>query len=401
MYSWKELEQHFRDLDGSPHAVLDVNVVLPVAGGRGVGYWRLAGVWADEAQRRFKALADVAGRKLIEEALSLSDAERSALTIGVRDDVARRGAELIAAGGDRVRVEALLPEAAQVLMQERVEQRLWVGVENLPWRSAAERWYAALYRAGGMSSQPFAGELAKDINANGDVTHRSWSGSITRPAALSATLCLQLATRFEPLASEAVVATPEAAEIAAAGDSPNVCRREGATWLVRFEGKSVTVRHSLGMTYIAALLAAPGQKVSALELRAGRGTGTPTVLGSLGEVFDKKGAVELKARLNELGGEIAKAERDGDMEQAARLTDEREELARTVGKSTRRDGKIRPLRDEAERARDSVGKALRTAIEAIHQVHPALGRHLAKAISPGANPVYEPGQGQPPIRWDV
>jgi len=100
MLTWLELEARFLAFAGPPHARLDVAVTLPAAGGPGRSDWRLAGHWPNEVRKRFEVLADTAGRRFIERALTLSDEELQALVSAVGDEVAPRAVELIAADQD-------------------------------------------------------------------------------------------------------------------------------------------------------------------------------------------------------------------------------------------------------------------------------------------------------------
>lgn len=159
---------------------------------------------------------------------------------------------------------------------------------------------------------------------------------------------------------------------------------------------------SLGLVYLAELVANPGIDVPALQLAAST-TPRPTPRPSSGPNPDKTGAprrpdplldrpalAAYRNRLAELDEEIAEASSWNDIERRARLESERDflvvELTGAVGLS----GRQRRFPDEAERARVNVTRALRSAIRRVGKTEPALARTLDNAVTTGSRCRFDP-----------
>ena len=75
---------------------------------------------------------------------------------------------------------------------------------------------------------------------------------------------------------------------------------------------------------------------------------------------------------------------------SARVRAERDFVARELGAALGRGGRPRTLATDVERARISVTRAVRAAIDRIGQVDAAAGAHLAVAVRTGALCSYHP-----------
>lgn len=150
---------------------------------------------------------------------------------------------------------------------------------------------------------------------------------------------------------------------------------EGEFWVADFRGDEVRLRDRKGLAHLARLVAEPHREVSALEL-----SGTAAPAGDAGELLDSDAKRAYRARVEELRREIDEAERWNDPERAERASAElafvTAELSRAVGLG----GRDRRAASDAERARVSVTRAIRTAIASIAEQHPELGRHLEGAV---------------------
>ena len=120
----------------------------------------------------------------------------------------------------------------------------------------------------------------------------------------------------------------------------NLFRREGDYWTVAFEGRVVRLRDTRGIRYLAELLHRPGTPIPAAALRRNALPDVP-------------------------------AERHAAAEQ-------------------------HPRRDE--RARLTVTKGIRAAIDHITALHPSLGAHLEATVHRGYSCSYDPSP-QRPVRW--
>ena len=177
----------------------------------------------------------------------------------------------------------------------------------------------------------------------------------------------------------------------AAFDDPDnatlVFEREGDLWRIGWSGETFLLRDSKGLRYIRTLLDKPGVEVPSLALVApGVGGSSPI------EAIDPQAKAAYKRRLEDLEEQIADAESLGDSMRVSRAREERAalaaELARTVGLG----GRIRSEGSDAERARMSVTKAIRAAIEKIREQDSDVADLLDRSIQTGTYCVYS-GEG--------
>jgi tetratricopeptide (TPR) repeat protein len=173
--------------------------------------------------------------------------------------------------------------------------------------------------------------------------------------------------------------------------------QEGEYWVARFRGRDVRLRDRKGIGYLATLLAGPHQEVAALTLAAGE-PGMPD--GDAGEMLDADAKSAYRRRVEELRAEIEEAERWNDAERERRASAELEfvtaELSRAVGLG----GRSRRAASNAERARVSVTRAIRSAIAAIAEQDAELGRHLEDSVRTGTHCRYAPAAGDE-VAWRV
>jgi len=121
-------------------------------------------------------------------------------------------------------------------------------------------------------------------------------------------------------------------------------------------------------------------------------------LGDAGEEFDARALSEYRRRLAEVESEIDAAEASHDSGAVARARAEKELLLREISSGTRLDGGLRRVASHRERARVNVTRQIKSAIEAIREVNPPLGRHLANSIYTGSSCRYAPAER---IKWQL
>jgi hypothetical protein len=119
----------------------------------------------------------------------------------------------------------------------------------------------------------------------------------------------------------------------------NVLRWEGDYWTIVFDRKTIRLRDSKGLRYLAALLRRPGEQIHALDLQAAADPGSSR--------------------------------------------------PPRAGRSAR----------SPEQARLAVTKGIKAALERIRIVHPALGAHLEATVHRGYLCRYLPDPRRP-ISWD-
>jgi hypothetical protein len=188
-----------------------------------------------------------------------------------------------------------------------------------------------------------------------------------------------------------------------------VFRLEGDYWSVVYEGQTVRMRDLQGMRYLARLLADPGREFHALDLVAAeaesspprgnaRATGLSPALGDSGEMLDARAKDAYRRRLIEIDEDIEQAQASDDIERAAQANRERDFLVRELSRAVGLSGRGRRAGSASERARASVTRALRQAMNRIGEHHPQLGEHLDRTIRTGTYCSYLPDP-HTPARW--
>jgi hypothetical protein len=192
-------------------------------------------------------------------------------------------------------------------------------------------------------------------------------------------------------------------------------RREGEMWTFEVGGRSVRVRDSKGVRYIALLLDAPGVEIHAVELAAAH-SGAPatdertsrsdaaTLAGpgaeDAGPVLDPQAKAAYRRRLEELRDELDEATSFNDPERAARAREEIDFLETELAAAVGLGGRDRKAASTAERARVSVTKAIRATIKRIAEHDPVLARELDATVRTGTFCVHEPDPRHP-LTWRV
>ena len=168
-----------------------------------------------------------------------------------------------------------------------------------------------------------------------------------------------------------------------------VMRREGESWAIAFAGPELRVRDTKGIRYLARLVANPGEELHALDLVVGDGRGSAPRPDDLdiggssdaGAVLDTHAKAAYRRRLEEL-----RRRPEGEEAQREIAFLERE-LDAAVGLG----GRDRRAASDAERARQSVTKAVKEALDRLSDADPALGRHLRDTVRTGIFSSYAPG----------
>jgi hypothetical protein len=116
-------------------------------------------------------------------------------------------------------------------------------------------------------------------------------------------------------------------------------------------------------------------------------------------VLDATATAQYRQRLRDLEDDLDEAERYGDAGRSARLATERDAL---VDELTKAFGLGRRARsaggDPDERLRKAVSARVKSAIDRVERLHPALGRHLRNSVHTGFWCSYEPER---PVRWSL
>lgn len=191
-----------------------------------------------------------------------------------------------------------------------------------------------------------------------------------------------------------VVALVERLGTHRAGVGHNVFRREGEYRLILYESDVFRLKETLGLSYLATLLAHPGRDIHVLQL-----VGRDAALASdAGPVLDLEARRAYRERIDELGAELIEAERFNDFERAARHHQELELLKAELSRGEGLGGRERASGSTSERARQAATKALKSALGRIAVESPSLSRHLASTVRTGTYCRYDPDP-RVPIAW--
>lgn len=171
---------------------------------------------------------------------------------------------------------------------------------------------------------------------------------------------------------------------------PNVFRRLGQIWVIKYEGQMVLMKDAGGLFYLARLLVAPHRIVPAVCLLAASAGIDPRITsGSLGRPFDDQAFSDYKRRFTEVVEELEEAESNNDIGRVVKLQEEREAIGMELARYQGFGGRKRE-RFDADKVRKAVSMAVTRAIDSIRDEHTVLGRHLRNSIDPGLTFRYDP-----------
>jgi hypothetical protein len=195
-------------------------------------------------------------------------------------------------------------------------------------------------------------------------------------------------------------------------------KREGDGWGVCFEGNHISVKHSLGLTYIGYLLANPEQDVSVFDLVSlerkdeanptsseystmthdqleAEGMSVRFGLGDAGEILDAQAKKQFKERLDDIREELAYTKANGDICQAEKLENEKDAIMQQLNAAIGLGGRGRKAGSVAERARISVSQNIHKAIKNMSKHDQKLAQFLNNSIKTGITCKYAPDQDIP------
>jgi hypothetical protein len=168
---------------------------------------------------------------------------------------------------------------------------------------------------------------------------------------------------------------------------------EGEFWTITSPaGKTFRLKDSLGLQYLARLVAAPGREIHVLELvrSAGGSDEGPVDGGDAGELLDDEARADYGRRLEDLRDSLAEAESFGDAVRAARARQEIDFLAAELGRAVGLGGRARRAGSAAERARSAVQRRIKNALARLSEAAPELTPFVTQAVRTGNYCVYRP-----------
>ena len=114
-------------------------------------------------------------------------------------------------------------------------------------------------------------------------------------------------------------------------------------------------------------------------------------------VLDAPAKAAYRQRLGELRDELDEAERFNDPGRAERAREEMDAITEQLAAAVGLGGRDRQAASSSERARSTVTKVVKAALNRISDHHAALGRHLTTSIKTGTFCSYAPDE--PPAPW--
>jgi hypothetical protein len=173
------------------------------------------------------------------------------------------------------------------------------------------------------------------------------------------------------------------------------------------------MRDLKGFRYVERLLADPGREFHVLDLVAVEQGSLPTgrTVHHGGEAIAADVGAGLPLIDDEARGAYRRrlADVDDDIEEATRMNDigrlelaqrDREYLIAELSRAVGLGGRPRSVGSTSERARTSVTRSLRYALERLAQHHPAVAAHLGQSVHTGTYCVYTPDP-LAPIVWSL
>ena len=183
--------------------------------------------------------------------------------------------------------------------------------------------------------------------------------------------------------------------------------RSGEFWTLGYAGATFSLKHIKGLSYIQRLLLHPGSEFHALEILSETTRSSfldntdivslvrnPSVsiggLGDAGVMLDEQAKREYKRRLAELREQADDLVERGDHDKASEMEVEIEFLRREISRAVGLGGRDRRTGSAAERARLSVTRAIKGALQKISEHHSDLGAMLETSIRTGSFCSYVP-----------
>lgn len=167
--------------------------------------------------------------------------------------------------------------------------------------------------------------------------------------------------------------------------------REGQYWTLEAD-RTVRLRATKGLGYVATLVEHPGREMHVLDLVEPAGTRAGTSDGD--EILDAQARAAYRDHISGLRGELDEALSRSDVARAEHLEAEIDAVVAQLASATGLGGRARRTAGAAQRARMSVTKAVRSAVDKIQDELPLVGAHLDRSIRTGVNCCYRPEDGQ-------
>ncbi len=168
--------------------------------------------------------------------------------------------------------------------------------------------------------------------------------------------------------------------------------QEGDYWAFEYGGAVVRLRDGKGVRYLVALLCQPGRELHAVDLAGGGSAGGEAT------ALSPEAKKAYRRRMQELRDDLDEATANNDPERAARAQHDMDRLLAELSAAVGQGAEGRSVAD-AERARQSVTRAVKGTVERIAEADAALGMHLRSTVRTGVYSSYVPDP-RAPIVWE-
>jgi tetratricopeptide (TPR) repeat protein len=186
-----------------------------------------------------------------------------------------------------------------------------------------------------------------------------------------------------------------------AAEANAMFKLDGDLRVVRFAGAEAVVRDLKGFRYLERMLADPHREFHVLDLVAVEAGTLPThevvdleLVVTQGDgglpVIDAQAREAYRHRLREVEEDIEDAERADDLGRLELAERDREFLVAELSRAVGLGGRLRSTGSDAERARGSVTRCLRYALEQLSCEIPPLAAHLRTSLGTGTYCAYRP-----------
>lgn len=178
---------------------------------------------------------------------------------------------------------------------------------------------------------------------------------------------------------------------------------------IEFKGRSITMRDLKGLRFIARLAAAPGREIHVLDLVAAEEgvlrpeaahadhCAAPDAESGL-PVLDDVAREAYRRRLAEVDDDIDEARRMNDPARVALAERDREYLIAELSRAVGLGGRHRTVGGSSERARTSVARSIRYAIDQLATRQPELAARIRSCLHTGTYCSYQPDPVAP-LTW--
>lgn len=198
----------------------------------------------------------------------------------------------------------------------------------------------------------------------------------------------------DDVVAEPSCSTVQIAPIPSDTGEVGVFRREGEHWRLELGGKACLAPNLVGMRYLHALVARPGENLTVSELLGDEDCAldgvTSDVFGD--EQIDRKAREEYGTRLEQLSAERIAAVAAEDESRVAAMDEETNHIQAALGVARGRGSRMRRVGSRSEAQRSKVAHGIERALAKLEKLHQGMHTHFVEALVGWASfsPAYKP-----------